>query len=239
MRILMQTTDEATERSYLSAADELTGLDLCVLHGEAQTLERAFREPFDALIVDEGNGEGDGQRIDRVYFPDNRILLFDTAPRAIPSEITYAFYRSTPPKNVLGRIGTFPQGGAHKTGTDAAVSRFLQRVGVPVHLGGFCLLKDSIRLILTCKHPTDLRITRDLYAALSETRKIPPSGIEHAIRHAIGAAWLRADVELLESVFGYTVSSERAMPSNAAFLFTAAERIRLESEEEQGWNMMN
>ncbi len=239
MRILMQTTDEATERSYLSAADELNGLDLCVLHDEAQALERAFREPFDALIVDEESEASDTPGTDRVFYPDNRILLFDTAPHAIPSEITYAFYRSTPPKTVLGRIGTFPAGGVHRTGTDAAISRFLQRVGVPVHLNGFYLLKDSIRLILTCKRPTDLRITRDLYAALSETLRIPSSGIEHAIRHAIGAAWLRADVELLESVFGYTVSSERAMPSNAAFLFTAAERIRLESGEEQRWNTMN
>lgn len=239
MRILMQTNDETTERSYRSAADKLVGFELCVLHGEAQTLERAFREPFDALIVDEESGESGRHGVDRVFYPDNRVLLFDTAPRTIPGEITYAFYRSTPPETVLGRIGMFPPGGKHRTGTDAVISRFLQRVGVPVHLGGFCLLKDSIRLILTCKRPTDLRVTRDLYAALSETHRMPASGIEHAIRHAIGAAWLRADVELLESVFGYTVSSERAMPSNAAFLFTAAERIRLESGEEQRWNTRN
>ena len=227
MRILLQTTDEATEQAYLSAANGQKEHRLCVLHGEAQTLERAFREPFDALIVD--GGELD---VRRRFFPDNRILLFETVPDTFPTEITYAFYRATPPETVLERVASFPASVAHKTGTDAAVSRFLQRVGVPVHLSGFYLLKQSIRMILSAARPTEIRVTRDLYAALSETLHIPPSGVEHAIRHAIGAAWLRADVELLESVFGYTVSSERAMPSNAAFLFTAAERIRLENKGE-------
>ena len=239
MRILMQTNDEATEQSYLCAAREIKEHTICILHGEAQTLERAFREPFDALIIDDRSGTSGRTNVHRTFFPDNLILLFDTFPDSFSTDITYAFYRSTPPKTVLKRVVSFPPARSHGIGTDAAISRFLQRMGVPVHLTGFYLLKESIRLILTLERPTEIRVTRDLYAALAALTRLPPSGVEHAIRHAIGAAWLRADVNLLESVFGYTVSSERAMPSNAAFLFTAAERIRLENKGVESWNTGN
>lgn len=229
MRILMQTTDRAMERSYLMAAAEMKAHRLCVLHGEAQTLERAFRDPFDALIVDDRDGQA-AQLFDRrAFFPDNRFLLFDALPAVLSNAVTYCFFRSTPPETVLNRIVSFPAGSPPKPERDAAVSRFLQRVGVPVHLTGFYLLKEAIRMILAADHPTDIRVGDELYAALSALSGMQRSAVEHAIRHAIGAAWLRADLELLESVFGYTVRSDRAVPSNAAFLFTAAERIRLEN----------
>ena len=73
----------------------------------------------------------------------------------------------------------------------------------------------------------------DLYEILSIEADVSASVIAHAMHHAIGVAWIRADSHTLDHVFGYSVDADRDTPSNAAFLFRAADCIKMTKGEEQ------
>ncbi len=229
MRILMQTTDAETEKNYRQAANALNRQRLCVLHSEAQSMERLFRDPFDVWIVDDADRQVGWLRMREEQKRLNLVLLFREPARIsrLPDTVTYGFARSYEPIEVLRRIDTFPAGKGLRENTETQISRLLQEIGVPVHLKGFGLLKEAIRLLLAIDRPTEVRMMEDVYAALAESQHMPVSLIEHAMRHAIETAWLRADIGELEAAFGYTVNPERAAPSNAGFLFLLADRIRI------------
>ena len=230
MRILIQTEDPDTERRFLKAAETRRGEQICVLHSEAQVLERLFRDPFDALIADLPNGWNGMPGAFAPLCPKNLFLLLAepirTAP--LPKEVICGFLSAYEAGSVLDRVELLSgRGGRPEIGERALISAALQRIGVPVHLKGFLLLKEAIRLMLYLDRPTALNMTEDVYELLAQGMNMSVSIVEHAMRHAIEAAWLRADARVLERMFGYTVSEDRATPSNAAFLFQMREHIRL------------
>lgn len=55
-----------------------------------------------------------------------------------------------------------------------------------------------------------------------------PSRVERAIRHAIEVAWGRGEVDLMENIFGYTVSAAKGKPTNSEFIAMIADKLRLE-----------
>mgnify|MGYP002869982110 CR=1 FL=1 len=230
MRILMQTGDPAAEQSYRQAAEALNRQRLYVLHSEAQVLERLFRDRFDALIVDDADTERTWLRNAAPQNASNLILLLRDPMRlgCLPDSVTYGFARSYEPIEVLRRIDSFPCAKPETERTEAVVSRTLQRVGVTVHLKGFSVLKEAIRILLWADRPTEIRLIDDVYPAIAGQMHCSIAVVEHAMRHAIEAAWLRADVRELEALFGDTVSAERAAPSNAGFLYLISDRIRTE-----------
>ncbi len=64
---------------------------------------------------------------------------------------------------------------------------------------------------------------------MAETFDTTAARVERAIRHAIEIAWTRGNIELLNGLFGYTVSSEKGgKPTNSAFIARIADKIRLD-----------
>lgn len=229
MRVLMLTTDPETARAYLDAAQTLNRLRFCIIDGEAKALELVFRDPFDIVIVD----EAEKRRIWRRNAPNcnGRFVLLFRGPSCIgvlPESVVYGFARSHEPIEVLRRIDALPNVQPIRRCTEVQISAQLQRIGVPVSMKGFLLLKEAIRLLLRIDRPTQVRMLEDVYGMLAESMQMNASIVEHAMRHAIEASWLRADVNDLEAVFGYTVSADRAAPSNAGFLFLLTDRIKTE-----------
>ena len=55
-----------------------------------------------------------------------------------------------------------------------------------------------------------------------------PSRVERAIRHAIEVAWGRGQAEVVENIFGYTVSAAKGKPTNSEFIAMIADKLRLE-----------
>ena len=142
------------------------------------------------------------------------------------------FDPSCPPKTVLSRIGLLlPERMSRRFPEPCLISSALQSVGVPTHMEGFGLLAAAIRLALHQKQPVMLRMQQDVYARIAESSRKSPSAVEHAMRHAIDAAWLRADARVLERLFGYTVSADRGTPSNESFIFQMREHIRIRQRE--------
>lgn len=232
MRILMQTKDKETEQRFLCAVKERDRQKLCVLHTSAQVLERLFREPFDAMILD--TEATDASLYDgAVRYPKNLFLLlpaFDPCASFSPA-VVYGFLRSAAAHTVLDRVAALSVSATHAAQSEQAqISAALQAVGVPAHLKGFALWKDALRLVLRLDPAAPIRMEEDVYALLADSTRMSVSVVEHAMRHAIEAAWLRADARVLERTFGYTVSADRATPSNAAFLFQMQEHIRIDGD---------
>ena len=75
-------------------------------------------------------------------------------------------------------------------------------------------------------------ITKFLYPTFAKNYKTTSSSVERAIRHAIEVAWSRGKVELLEEMFGYTISSGKGKPTNSEFIALIADKIRLEYGDE-------
>lgn len=49
-----------------------------------------------------------------------------------------------------------------------------------------------------------------------------------AIRHAIEVAWGRGQQEVVENIFGYTISAAKGKPTNSEFIAMIADKLRIE-----------
>ena len=229
MRIMLLSGDRKTARAFADAAEETGKVRLCVLKNTAQVLERFFRDPFDALLSDDPSVLLPRVQKCSVLWPNHIFLLLSESVGNVrlPVMLTFCFSKDDDPKDILFRISQFPEGHRKRNNPEVEISRFLQQIGIPVSLSGFEYLREAIRLILAQESAIDVRSVNDLYGILSMETGVSAGVTEHAMRHAIDTAWIRADTALLENLFGYTVRSDRGAPSNAAFLFRAADHIRL------------
>ncbi|HHV78931.1 MAG TPA: sporulation transcription factor Spo0A [Firmicutes bacterium] len=112
---------------------------------------------------------------------------------------------------------------------DVKVSNAIREIGVPAHIKGYQYLRDAIIMVVEC---VDLlsAVTKELYPAIASKYKTTASRVERAMRHAIEVAWTRGNLELINSIFGHTVSPERGKPTNSEFIALIADRLRLEQK---------
>lgn len=234
MRIMLLTGDRETARHYRAAAETTGTVRLCAVRNAAEAMERLYREPFDALLSDDPCILHPRLCKCFAHRPDPVCLLLKRPLEnmRIPAELTFCFSIDSDPKNVLDRIASFPSKRYRNITVEMRISQFLQLVGVPVSMRGFDCMRAAIRLLLLSDRIAEAVTVTDLYRILAALFHTNAAVIEHAIRHAIDTAWIRADIHTLERIFGNTIDAERAAPSNAAFLFRAADHIKMHREEE-------
>ena len=58
------------------------------------------------------------------------------------------------------------------------------------------------------------------------------SKVERAIRHAIELGWNRGNPEMIDNIFGYTISASKAKPTNSEFIAMVADYISLNEDTE-------
>lgn len=110
---------------------------------------------------------------------------------------------------------------------EAKLTKLLFTLGVAPHLKGFRFIKESV--ILTLKEPDIIdSITKVLYPTIAQQFNTTPSRVERAIRHAIENAWTKGNIEVLNDLFGYTVSDTSGKPTNSQFIATVAEALKLD-----------
>ena len=107
------------------------------------------------------------------------------------------------------------------------VTKMIHEVGVPAHIKGYQYLRDAIMMTVDDMNVINA-ITKVLYPTVARHYSTTSSRVERAIRHAIEVAWDRGDVEVLQKVFGYTVSQTKGKPTNSEFISMLADRLRLE-----------
>ena len=108
---------------------------------------------------------------------------------------------------------------------DLEISQILHNLGIPSHIRGYKYIRDGIMIIYNNEQVS--LITKEVYPQIATRYATTPSRVERAIRHAIEVSWVRGDLELMEDLFGFSVSCDKAKPTNSEFLSTIADRIKM------------
>lgn len=107
------------------------------------------------------------------------------------------------------------------------ITNLIHEVGVPAHIKGYQYLRDAITLVVNNMDFLSA-VTKELYPAIATMNNTTPSRVERAIRHAIEIAWNRGKLETLDSLFGYTVKTDKGKPTNSEFIAIISDKLRLE-----------
>ena len=110
---------------------------------------------------------------------------------------------------------------------EALVTNIIHGVGVPAHIKGYQYLREAIMMVVNDIEVIN-QITKSLYPQIAQKFGTTPSRVERAIRHAIEVAWGRGEVDLMQNIFGYTVSAAKGKPTNSEFIAMIADKLRLE-----------
>lgn len=103
------------------------------------------------------------------------------------------------------------------------IAELLREMGLPSHLHGYCYLKDAIWYAIN--HPIQGQMTTNVYPTIADKYETAPSNIERNIRNAIEVSFSRGNTELINDVFGYTISYDKDRPTNTEFVSACAEYI--------------
>ncbi|MBR3833607.1 MAG: sporulation transcription factor Spo0A [Lachnospiraceae bacterium] len=107
------------------------------------------------------------------------------------------------------------------------VTEIIREIGIPAHIKGYQYIREGI--IMSIKDINMLNyITKLLYPSIAKKYKTTSSSVERAIRHAIEVAWGRGKIDVIENMFGYTVSAGKGKPTNSEFIALIADKLRIE-----------
>ncbi len=111
-----------------------------------------------------------------------------------------------------------------------SITKLLHELGVPSHIKGYTFIREGINLIYNDPSMANA-ITKELYPYIAKKYETTASRVERAIRHAIEVSWNRANWELMEEIFGYSVDIDKAKATNSEFIVTLADKLRLDYHE--------
>ena len=109
---------------------------------------------------------------------------------------------------------------------DTEITMLLHDIGVPAHIRGYQYIREAINLVYNDIEILN-SITKGLYPTIAIKFKTTASRVERAIRHAIEIAWVRGNVETITNIFSYTISYNKAKPTNSEFIAMIADKLRL------------
>ena len=110
---------------------------------------------------------------------------------------------------------------------ETRVTDMIHEIGIPAHIKGYHYLRDAIIMAVEDMDVLNA-ITKILYPTVAKKHQTTASRVERAIRHAIEVAWSRGKLDVLDELFGYTVSNGKGKPTNSEFIALVADTIRLE-----------
>lgn len=107
------------------------------------------------------------------------------------------------------------------------ITGIMLEIGVPAHLKGYHYLRDAI--LLTGRDMEIVSsVTKLLYPIVAKRFKTTDQKVERAIRNAIEVSWNRGNVETFEEMFGYSIASGKARPTNSEYIARIADKVRLD-----------
>jgi two-component system response regulator (stage 0 sporulation protein A) len=106
------------------------------------------------------------------------------------------------------------------------ITRVLHNLGIPAHIKGYNYIRESIEL--TIDNPSIIgQVTKLLYPQIAEKYDSSTTKVERAIRHAIELGWSRGSQEVIDEIFGYTISASKAKPTNSEFIAMLGDYISI------------
>ncbi len=94
---------------------------------------------------------------------------------------------------------------------EVKITNIIHEIGVPAHIKGYLYLREAITMVVGDMELLSA-VTKELYPNIAKQFNTTPSRVERAIRHAIEVAWSRGKVDTINSLFGYTVHTEKGKP---------------------------
>ncbi len=102
-------------------------------------------------------------------------------------------------------------------------TKALDELGMNNKIRGYNYSRSAICFVAL----NDFWVTADeIYLYVSKQFSTTPDCVERNIRYAIEKTWEKGCFESINSMFGYTVSSEKGKPTNSEFIFMIADRVR-------------
>lgn len=122
------------------------------------------------------------------------------------------------------------EGNATENDIEKRITNLLHEVGIPAHIKGYSYLRTGI--LQTYKNPDYIgRITKVLYPEIASKYKTTGSRVERAIRHAIEVAWTRGNIDVIDEIFGYTISASKAKPTNSEFIAMISDHLAIQKKK--------
>lgn len=109
------------------------------------------------------------------------------------------------------------------------ITGILHDVGIPAHIKGYTFLREAILRVFNNQDYLG-QITKNLYPDIAIKFQSSSSRVERAIRHAIEVAWNRGNIDCIDNIFGYTISADKAKPTNSEFIAMIADKLRIEQK---------
>jgi len=111
------------------------------------------------------------------------------------------------------------------------ITKLLHDIGMPAHIRGYSYIRSGIIEAYRDKEIIG-QVTKVLYPTIAEKYDTTSSRVERAIRHAIEVAWNRGNLDVIDDIFGYTISAQRAKPTNSEFIAMIADKLRINYKNE-------
>lgn len=109
---------------------------------------------------------------------------------------------------------------------EAIIGDLLHELGLPANFLGYNYLKTAIILVYNNESYYARAYVKKLYPDVARIYNTTPVKVERAIRHAIETIWKRGNNNLLNKIFGSTISIARGKATNAEFISIIAKELK-------------
>ena len=153
----------------------------------------------------------------------NKIRRIGKRPvRPVPGKVLEAPLKAATPEEAAINREEYM-----KEHLETDITKMLHELGIPAHIKGYQYLRDAISMVVRDRGMMEA-VTKILYPEIAKKNYTSSSRVERAIRHAIEVAWGRGSLEVIDELFGYTISTGKGKPTNSEFIALIADKICLD-----------
>jgi len=153
----------------------------------------------------------------------NKIRRIGKRPvRPVPGKVLEAPLKAATPEEAAMNREEYM-----KEHLETDITKMLHELGIPAHIKGYQYLRDAISMVVRDREMMEA-VTKILYPEIAKKNYTSSSRVECAIRHAIEVAWGRGSLEVIDELFGYTISTGKGKPTNSEFIALIADKICLD-----------
>lgn len=153
----------------------------------------------------------------------NKIRRIGKRPvRPVPGKVLEAPLKAATPEEAAMNREEYM-----KEHLETDITKMLHELGIPAHIKGYQYLRDVISMVVRDREMMEA-VTKILYPEIAKKNYTSSSRVERAIRHAIEVAWGRGSLEVIDELFGYTISTGKGKPTNSEFIALIADKICLD-----------
>lgn len=150
----------------------------------------------------------------------NKIRRIGKRPvRPVPGKVLEAPLKAATPEEAAMNREEYM-----KEHLETDITKMLHELGIPAHIKGYQYLRDAISMVVRDREMMEA-VTKILYPEIAKKNYTSSSRVERAIRHAIEVAWGRGSLEVIDELFGYTISTGKGKPTNSEFIALIADKI--------------